>query len=373
MSVKSTSARAEFVKLRQAYELLADIYDAGGAAERSPKGIRLSGIPKDQWSDVKARMRGCEDLVLQLIEGHGEKRAMAGETEVVLAAMESDDDVRVAALLLSGRSKIKGSLCFSLSDDDWQERLVGFADWDEIPSVISSADGNNQRALIGLVLSLAGIGRGKLSMTEVEIPQEIDEATHLVRGAEWMKAGLPRFRSAASEALWYAMRLRSVHSRVVRSKKQGLYTSMALTALYASGFDEAEIAEMTNMSKGLVAKLIFTSPDKHASERDLEFMREFVFDGECEPNDSRLMNAGLRIWKGPAIFKRGMDWRISISRRAREALFEGKDLVEVAEGFRIQRRELVRILSVSLAEAVNERDRFLEGVLKPSTLRALLR
>lgn len=373
MSGKSTSVRAEFVKLRQAYELLADIFEVGGRVERSSKGIRLSGIPREQWGAVRARMRGCDELVMQLVDGHGEKKAMAGETEVVLAAVEEGGDIRVAALLLVGRSKIKDVLCFSLSEEGWREKLSEFTDWSQLASVIAAADGNNQRALIGLVLSLAGIGRGKLTMTEVEIPQEIDEATHLVRGAEWMKAGLPRFRSAASEALWYAMRLRSVHSRVVRSKKQGLYTSMALTALYAAGFAKQKISELTEMSEGLVDKLIFTSPDKHASDRDLEFMKKFVFDEEVSEYTESQMNAGLRIWKGPAIFTRGMDWRIAISRNARESLYEGKDLVEVAEGFRIQRRELVRILSVSLAEAINERDRFISGVLKPSTLRVLLR
>lgn len=365
MAGKYTNNRAEFVKLREAYELLADVYDMGGTAVKSSKGVALSGIPRVLWSKTSGRLKECEDLVLQLIEGTGEKRALSGETEIVLSGVENDGELRACALVIEGRSRITGSLSFSLSDKGWREKLNELTDWDEIASVVAAADGNNQRAVIGLILALSGIGKGKLSMTEVEIPQEIDESTHLVRGAEWMKAGLPRFRSAASEALWYAMRLRSVHSRVVKNKKQGLYTSMGLTALYGSGVSLEAISESTGMSSGLVEKLIFKTPDKFVGDRDLQFVNDFVFDGDAPEGDR--LNAALRIWKGPAIFKRGMEWRISISRKAREALFEGKDLVEVSEGFRIQRRELVRILSVSLAEAVHERDRFLSNVVKPTT------
>jgi len=372
MSTKYGNKRAEFVKLREAYELLADIYDLGGSAEKSPKGVRVSGIPRDQWSSITRRLRECHDLVEQLIEGPGEKRSVSGETEVVIAGMAVGGDIRISALAMSGRSRIQKSLCFFLSEAGWQDRLQSFVDWSEVSSVVSAADGNNQRAAIGLVLALARIGRGALVMTEVEVPQEIDESTHLVRGAEWMKAGLPRFRSASSEALWYAMRLRSVHSRVVRGKKQGLYTSMALTALYASGSAMEDISAATGISSSLVEKLVFTAPDKHVGDRDLDFLRDFVFMDQGLPERQDELNAALRVWKGPALFKRGMDWRISVSRRAREALFEGKDLVEVASGFRIQRRELVRILSVSLSEAVFERDRFLDGLVKPSVFTSAL-
>lgn len=133
-----------------------------------------------------------------------------------------------------------------------------------------------------------------------------------------------------------------------------------------------DISAATGISSSLVEKLVFTAPDKHVGDRDLDFLRDFVFMDQGLPERQDELNAALRVWKGPALFKRGMDWRISVSRRAREALFEGKDLVEVASGFRIQRRELVRILSVSLSEAVFERDRFLDGLVKPSVFTSAL-
>lgn len=372
MAAGSTNNRAEFVRLREAYELLADIYDIGGQAERSGKNLKLSSIPRPRWKEISGRLSECQELVSQLLEGPGEKKAYAGETEVVLATMEVNGDIQVCALEMKGRSKISRSLSFFMSEDGWQDRLASFVSWDATAAVVAAADGNNQRAIIGLVLSLAGIGRGMLAMVEVEIPQEIDEATHLVRGSVWMKAGLPRFRSAASEALWYAMRLRSVHSRVVRTKKQGLYTSMGMTALYGAGFSVDKIATMTGTSTSLVEKLTFTSQDKHASEKDREFVKGTVLGDAGQEIGEGQMNAALRIWKGPAIFLRGMNWRLSVSRKARQALAEGQDLVEVAESFRIQRRELVRILSVSLSEAATERDRFVSGVVKPSTLQRCL-
>jgi hypothetical protein len=378
MSAKNPSKRAEFVKLREAYDLLSEIYRMGGTAERGPKGVKLGRIPRDQWSDITGRLRGCEELVLQLVEGPGERRSMADKTEVVLAAIEIRRDgkpqcIEVCALEVQGRSKVTSSLCVETGQVDWKEKLSGFVDWRKIDGVISAADGNNQRAVIGTVLSLAGIGRGTLSMVEVEIPQEIDEATHLVRGSEWMKAGLPRFGSASSEALWYLMRARSVHSRVFRIKKQGFYTSMALTAMFASGLTTEQISQVSEMPENLVEKLIFTSKDEKASDRDFEFVHDFVFDGEMKDVSVKQINAAMRVWRGSAIFKRGMEWRITISRKSRESLFEGKDLIEVAESFRIQRRELVRILSVSLAEAVFERDHFLSGVLSLQTLRDVCR
>ena len=368
MASGSGSSRAEFVKLREAYELLADIYEAGGVAQKATKGVSVTRVPKETWVVFKARLRGCEELVSQLIEGHGEKRSFAGEKEVVLAGMELDGDLHATALLLVGRSRIVDSISLNLSEPGWQDRLRDFADWEEIGSVVAAADGNNQRAIVGLVLTLAGIGRGQLGIVEVEMPQEIDEATHLVRGAEWMKAGLPRFKSAAAEALWYAMRLRSVHSRLVRTKKQGLYTAMALTALYASGCSTAEISKRASIRESLVVELISYGRGSRVDERDAEFLNDYVFVGDKALLMEDRVSAAVRIWRGPSVYKRGMDWRISVSRRAREALFEGKDLVEVAESFKIQRRELVRILSVSLGEAVFERDRFLSGIVKPSTL-----
>jgi hypothetical protein len=369
MALDDIKGRAEFVRLREAYELLADIYDMGGVAVRSGKTVKLSSIPRSQWSSINGRTKTHQDLLLQLIDGPGEKKSFADTDEVVLSVVESEGEIRACALVLHGRSKITSSLSFCLSDEGWADKLRGLTDWSKVGSVIAAADGNNQRAGVGMTLSLAGVGHGKLNMTEVEIPQEIDEATHLVRGAEWMKAGLPRFRSAASEALWYAMRLRSVHSRVVRTKKQGLYTSMGLTAMFGSGLSVAQISSLSGIGEGLCEKLIYKSPDPKASDRDNEFVKEFIFDAEDVSTSDHAMNAAMRIWRGPAIFKRGMDWRVSVSQRARKALFEGKDLVEVSESFRIQRRELVRILSVSLEESICERDRFLQCVLKPATIR----
>lgn len=371
MSLDDIRGRAEFVRLREAYELLADIYDMGGAAVRSGKTVKLSSIPRSHWSSISGRTKTNEDLLLQLIDGPGEKKSFADTDEVVLSVVEAGGEIKACALVLHGRSKITSSLSFCLSDAGWVDKLHGLTDWTKVGSVIAAADGNNQRAGVGMTLSLAGVGLGKMNMTEVEIPQEIDEATHLVRGAEWMKAGLPRFRSAASEALWYAMRLRSVHSRVVRTKKQGLYTSMGLTAMFGSGLSVAQISSLSGISEGLCEKLIYKSPDPKASDRDNDFVKEFIFDDDITVSE-QAMNAAMRIWRGPAIFKRGMDWRISISQRSRKALYDGKDLVEVSESFRIQRRELVRILSVSLEESVFERDRFLQCVLKPATIRRAL-
>jgi hypothetical protein len=75
---------------------------------------------------------------------------------------------------------------------------------------------------------------------------------------------------------------------------------------------------------------------------------------------------------GPAIFKRGMDLRISASPKSRKALFDDKDPMEVEDSFRVQRKELVRILSVSLEGAVFESNHFLQCVLKSATIRRAL-
>jgi len=368
--------RADFGDLRDAYLLLADIIATGGMVERQSRGLAFRAIPRSSAPLFQARLKGREEAMAALVGGMGEKKALDGREEVVLSVMgrsfQDRHALEICALKVRARGPIIGALVVSTQAPDWADRLRGFVDWTQVAGVLCAADGNNQRAGIGMVLAVAGIGKGTLPLIEMEVPQEIDESTHLVRGAEWMKAGLPRFHSAASEALWYLIRARALHSRMFREKKQGYYTAMAVLAGVASGVPLEVLAAGMGMGAGLVAKLSDPGQDRPLSSEERAFVEGTIFGampGVLE--DARRRAAAGRIWKGPAIYLRGMDWRQSVSRRARAALGRGEDLVEVAEALRIQRRELVRILSQALGDGDAERDRFSAAVAKPEAFAAL--
>lgn len=380
----SDNRRADFGDLREAYMLLADILSAGGMVEKQGKGLSFRGIPRTMAADVRRRLKGCEHALAALVGGFGEKKALDGQDEVVLAAIgrpsvqgDTSDPARraidVCALRVRARGPIVDAVIVSTDQPGWGDRLAAFVDWQALSGVLCAADGNNQRAAIGAVLAGARIGRGGLALVEMEVPQEIDESTHLVRGAEWMKAGLPRFYSAASEALWYLIRARSLHSRMFRDRKQGYYTSMAILAALATGASEADIATGYGLSPGLVAKMGDPGDSKPLSRDERAFVEREIFEAMPQVLDNeKAHTAAGRVWRGPAVYLRGMDWRQSVSRKARARLAEGGDLVEIAEDLRIQRRELVRILSQGLEDGDRERDRFRAAVPKPEAFAALL-
>jgi len=184
---------------------------------------------------------------------------------------------------------------------------------------------------------------------------------------------LPRFYSAASEALWYLIRARSLHSRMFRERKQGFYTSMAILAAVATGADDAAIAAGYGLSVGLVGKMADPGEGKPLSRDETVFVAREIFEAMPSALDNeRSRTAAGRVWRGPAVYLRGMDWRQSVSRKARVRLAEGGDLVEIAEDLKIQRRELVRILSQGLGDGDKERERFRAAVPKPEAFAALL-
>lgn len=376
--------RADFGDLRDAYLLLSDIIAVGGVVTRRGKGLSFRSVPRVEAGGFQARLKGREEAMAALVGGLGEKKALDGREEVVLSVIgrptsgaNPDDPARLAldicALRVRARGPIMDALVVATDREGWADRLRAFVDWDSLAGVLCAADGNNQRAAIGAVLAAAGLGKGRLPLVEMEVPQEIDESTHLVRGAEWMKAGLPRFHSAASEALWYLLRARALHSRMFRDKRQGYYTSMAILACVATGAGEDQVAAGLGLSVGLVAKMGDPGAEKPMSKDERTFVEREIFQalpGVLEHERAR--TAAGRIWRGPAVYLRGMDWRLSVSRRARTALAKGDDLVEIAEALRVQRRELVRILSQSLDNGDAERERFRAAVPKPEAFLALL-
>lgn len=376
---KLDSRRADFGDLRDAYTIFGEVLQAGGMVERRGRGFGVTRLPRPQGSAFEARMKGLSEAMTALVSGLGEKKSMNGKEEVVLSVISRPKEegspyvFDICALRVRARGPILDAMIVDTGCDDWQARLRDFADWDQISGIICAADGNNQRAAIGAVLTLAAIGRGGMTMVEMEVPQEVDESTHLVRGAEWMKAGLPRFSSAASEALWYLLRARSLHSRMFRERKQGFYTAMALVAFTASGISFEKVAEVTHIPLSLVQKLGEPGVCKDIAQADRAFIENEVYGSKKDSlKDGRIKCAAQRIWRGPAIYLRGMDWRLDVSRRAREALARGEDLVVVAESLRIQRRELVRILSQAVGDAQEERDRFRAAIPRPQAFRRLL-
>lgn len=361
----------DFGSLRAAFVVLAEIYSLNGTAVPGKTGIVLSGIPRARWADIVRRIKANEDMVKSLIAGSGQRASVQGRREVVLAVIAKPGDpvvFEVAALQVKGRGAIEKTLTVTSDIPDWRERLIAFTDWDEISGVLPAAEGNNQRAMIGLILQLAGIGRGKLEMVEAEIPEEVDEAAQSVRGADWLKAGLPRFENAAGEALWYLMRMRSVHARMIRIRKQGYYTSMALAAMYASGMSMTDMSMATGMSEAFVEKL---TPKPGKTEIQTDSLKDLggAFSNFDFVDDERRGYCANRVWKGAAIYTRILDRRIRVGAAARLRIGDGEDIVSVARDLKIPRRDLIRVLSVSQSDAVAERERFVGAIIDPDLVR----
>lgn len=375
---KVDKRRADFAELREAYGVFANILQEGGMLEKRGKSFTVTRLPRSEGVVFERKIKGLEEALSALLSGLGEKKAIDGQEEVVLSVIARPAEIDeayifdICALRVRARGPILDALIANTGENDWQKKLRDFADWDSIAGIICAADGNNQRAAIGSVLTLAAIGRGGIKMIEMEVPQEVDESTHLVRGAEWMKAGLPRFSSAASEALWYLIRARSLHSRMFKERKQGFYTAMALVAFTASGLSFDRVSEKTGLPLSLVKKLGEPGLCKEMAPRDRDFIEREVYGSrKADLEDGRIRCAAERIWRGPAIYLRGMDWRLEVSFKAREMLARGDDLVEVADRLRIQRRELVRILSQALSDGKDERTRFKNAIPKPQAFRRL--
>lgn len=379
-------ARIDFLRLRRAFEALSDVYDCGGAVDLGRDGVKLSRIPRPAWRDLSQRINRDAALVAELIDGPGQREAVAGRREATMAVIaEGEGDARhfsIAILETVGRGRVVRSVSIRTSEPDWRRRLAEALAWEEVEAVIACAEGNNQRAAIGLVLLLAGIGRGQMEILEVELPEEIDETTHLVRGADWLKAGLTRFRSAAGEALFALMRIRSVHARLIKGRRQGLYTSMALAALHASGLSLAACARATDLGEPLVGRLVGgaqvngtraggSAPSGARIVEPALLVSELGsgFEPVRASRDQAARGSAMRVWRGPYVFVRGMAWRIDLSRRARLELAAGEGLVDVASKLQVSLRDLVRILSIGESALVQERSRFLATLADPATFR----
>jgi len=361
----------DFGSLREGFAALSEIYSLNGTATPSKKGIQLSGIPRDRWGVLVRAVKSNESMIKSLIQGTGQRSSVQGRREVVVAVIAKKGQpgvLEVTFLLVKGRGAVERSLTVSSNDEAWRDRLFSFVDWDEISGVIPAAEGNNQRAMIGMVLQIAGIGRGKLEIVEAEIPEEVDEAAQSVRGADWLKAGLPRFECAAGEALWYLMRMRSVHARMIRVKKQGYYTSMALGAMYASGLTVQEISRGTGMSEGIIDKLLPKPGKEPAQPADVRNLGG-SFQNINPSSDPERLHCLNRVWKGASIYVRILDRRVRVGSAARARIGAGDDIVSVARELKIPRRDLIRVLSVSQADAIAERERFVSAIIDPDLVR----
>lgn len=372
MSKVRKNQPADFGELRAAFGVLAEIVRMNGRVEITRGGIKPFGIPRARWREVSQGVSRHADMVRWLMTGEGQRASVRDRREVVLSVLATEAggerSFEITALAVKGRGIIEKSLTVTSRDGAWQERLRTFVDWEEISGVIAAAEGNNQRAMIGLVLQLAGIGRGRLEMVEAEVPEEVEEAAQSVKGAEWLKAGLPRFESAAGEALWYLMRIRAVHARMLRIRKQGQYTAFALAAMYASGIDMNRMTEVTGMSAGLVEKL--TPRPGSAAHEPANFQAlggSFLTMERI--SDPRVALCADRVWKGAAIYVRILDRRIRVGAAARVAIGEGGDIVSVARDLGVARRDLIRILSVRQAAAIEERERFVRALIDPDLVR----
>jgi hypothetical protein len=362
---------ADFAALRSAFEVLAEIWRTNGVVAPSGTGVKISNIRRDRWKDTLAATTRHGPMIKQLIQGSGQRASVSGRREVVLAVVAEEKGghryFEIAAILVIGRGAAVQTISLTSRKDDWSEKLRDFVDWEGIDAIIPAAEGNNQRAMIGLALQLAGIGRGRLEMVEADIPQEVEEAAQLVKGAEWMKAGLPRFESAAAEALWYLMRIRSVHARMIRTRKQGYYTAMALASLYASGTGIDRIARVTGMSVSFVDKLV-PMPEQAVRPSRLEDLGP-IFSELDALEDERMRYCAARVWRGAAIYAHMLNRRIQIGHTARERLAAGEDLVSMAAEMNIARRDLVRVLSVRQNAAIEERARFITAIIDPQLIR----
>jgi hypothetical protein len=374
MTTDKKTHLSDFSDLRAAFGVLADIIQTNGSVTPARGAVKLSGIPRARWREISGKVQANAEMVRTLMSGTGQRSAVRDRREVVLSVLACENpetgtrSFETTAILVIGRGAIHKTLRVTSEDAQWREKLCAFTDWDEVQGVIAAAEGNNQRAMIGLVLQLAGIGRGRLEMIEAEVPEEVDEAAQSVRGADWLKAGLLRFKSSSGEALWYLMRIRSVHARMVRVRKQGQYTAMALAAMYASGLDVARMAEITGMSEGLVEKLT-PRPGKTAHEPASFDALGPVFQDVSETSDPRAAMCADRVWKGAAIYARILDRRIRVGAAARKEIAEGEDIVSVSRKLGIARRDLVRVLSVRQADAVEERERFVRAIIDPRMVR----
>lgn len=363
---------ADFGELRVAFGILSEILRMNGRVEITRGGVKPFGIPRARWHEISLGVSRNADMVRWLMTGEGQRASVRDRQEVVLSVLATEQDgdraFEITALAVKGRGIIENSLTVSSLDPEWQKRLRDFVDWDEISGVIAAAEGNNQRAMIGLVLQLAGIGRGRLEMIEAEVPEEVEEAAQSIKGAEWLKAGLPRFESAAGEALWYLMRIRAVHARMVRIRKQGQYTAFALGAMYASGVSMQRMAAATEMSAGLVEKLT-PRPGKsnHEPANFQALGGSFLTLGR--KSDPRIAMCADRVWKGAAIYVRILDRRIRVGAAARVAIGEGGDIVSTARDLGVARRDLIRILSVRQEDAIEERERFVRALIDPDLVR----
>ena len=369
-----TSSYGNFASLREAFCVLSEIYRLNGKISFTRKGLSLSSIPRARWSEILRRVRANEEMVRSLLQGTGQRSSVQGRREVVLSAIAVPGESRVfevTALLVVGRGAVSDAITVSSLQADWKERLAGFVDWEGIAGVIAAAEGNNQRAMIGMTLQLAGIGRGKIEVVEAELPEEVDEAAQSVRGADWLKSGLPRFENAAGEALWYLMRIRSVHARMIKVRKQGYYTSMALAAMYASGLSVTEMSGLTGMREDLVEKLTPSAGSKPETA-DLGLLGGPFLDDRLS-SEARRAHCAARVWKGAAIYARVLDRRIRVGHAAREAIGAGDDLVTVADRLRIGRRDLVRVLSKKQSAAIAEREKFVGAIIDPALVRDVAR
>lgn len=357
--MRGNGAISDFVALRDGFSAIESVLRQPGKVEVSSRGaVRVDGR-RHEFAQAKSR----GDTIKRLLMGEGARASLAGSREIVMAMIASPDaegGFEICCIEVKSRASIQQSISIKTTTKDWEDLLAKAFDWSEVTGVIAAAEGNNQRAGIGAVLARAGIGRGKLEMIEADLPEEIDEAAQSVRGADWLKAGLPRFQSAAGEALWYLMRIRAVHMRKVQVRKQGYYTALALGAGRAAGLSVSQLAQGVGMSEALVERLLPKVSGKPVTSRDLAPLgADYAAAARRAEMQSHCVQM---VWKGAAIYTAALDRRIRLSGEARSRLAVGEDLLSIAQDLRIHRRNLIRILSVSQSDLIEERERFVKSL-----------
>jgi hypothetical protein len=346
--------------MEEAFGLVADVYDAGGWVEPGRKDpLVLPG----RSASARERSAALREELAEIVEGRPkgvDERDRIEAAVSVVHGPSSDVSPTFGIVLLHERRRLGGGFVGKADSPEAERRIVDL--FEGVSGVVVSSPTLSDRAAIGRLLGELGLGRGKLTMTEVDV-SGFRDARDLLAGSFWTDFSPDAARTPGAMALLTALRVRSIRKGVPKTAKQGWYTAEAVRGMASSGMGNEEISRLFSVSEGLVERWL--SPEKESikpvrppSESQLSFASDVLRD---VPSLEARLSPG---WRSDAalvsdflarVRPRVRSWRDELRLAAagevlRSALGADRPLEAALDEAGVLFDEVRKILDVSVAE-----------------------
>lgn len=365
------------------FGVLIEIFKSGGSVNVDRSGIKAEwkGSSPKQASFWNHELENFSDVSKDIILGS--RKDWAKDRREISVGMEIENGwaKKIAAVEILERRKIGSGHIFDLEKESDRQEFIKF--FGQSYGVILDDPNPEKRAALGGLLSELGIGRGKIMIVEVGVGKEIDYR-HYLAGSIWVDMNVDVSEDILSDALFTAIKVRSIRQTGLKEYKQGFYSACAVRQAYEQSESIPEISKRFNLTEGLIQNWISAMEEKSnkshfkkpASPAQINFVNDILGDmPELEKglpkdwsNDSQGVSKFLNLIKDEQLSWRHRRKNIDIGFDLRERIGKGEALGIACAGLKISREFSVELLEedirVTIRRLEDEISRVLEKEIK---------